>query len=196
MPARKRASVEQSDWLGGGCRPPFGNACRLTAAMIVSRLLSSTVRHCVVAAAAVPHFSRMTFAGSLTATCRNRGRGQRPAGLDRHRRSGRSDKGRRSSSRAVKGPATKGDRSIAVGCENSRKAQLPDPPESMHVTVDDGGQRPIAVALRGVFRGKDVGTEGDQLEAGSRGARNRDAPVPAAILLEHVERRRCLVQCW
>ncbi|OXJ26141.1 hypothetical protein CFB82_35415, partial [Burkholderia sp. HI2714] len=84
MPARKQASVEKSDGSSGVCRLPFANVRRLTAAMIVSRLLSSTMRHCVVAAASVPHFSRMTFARSLVATYRNRGRGKRAAGLDRH----------------------------------------------------------------------------------------------------------------
>ena len=106
-------------------------------------------------------------------------------GLDRHRRSGRSDKGRKIIiARRVPQRRVIGVLQLAVKIQ--AKAQLPDPPESMHVTVDDGGQRPIAVALRGVFRGKDVGTEGDQLEAGSREEGTVMPRAPAAILLEHV----------
>ena len=76
---------------------------------------------------------------------------------------------------------------LHVAVKTQGALQVLDPPSSMPVTCDDGGQRSIAVALGGVFSGKDIVTERDHFEAASRGARHGDAPVPAAVLMEYVE---------
>lgn len=69
-------------------------------------------------------------------------------------------------------------------------------PGSVFAACSDGGQFPRAIALSSVFGGKHVLTECDQLESGSGRARNRDPPMPASILLEHMENSGCFAQGW
>lgn len=60
----------------------------------------------------------------------------------------------------------------------------------------DDRQRSRAVALGRILGAKDCFAECDQFEAASRGTRNRDAPMPAAILLEYMEDGGRLARWW
>lgn len=117
-------------------------------------------------------------------------------GSGRRRRLAKSDKSECHSWQAVTVFALKGDWSIASRRENSSGLSVPETTSSGARTCDNRGQRLTAIALGSVLVGKDVLAECDQFESTSHGTRNRDAPMPASILFEHMEggqglARRC-----